>query len=710
MLQYNQMHMGGSLVMESYEKLDPLTEIYSFRAFLDATREMIDAGEGTEYILLVWDIEHFKIINDLFGMETGDEVLKTVAGLFARDLKGRGTYGRIGNDKFVCCFPQRFFDMDRFKKIMNYTIIKDERTYMVRIQAGIYYIEDSNTDVIKMCDRAMMALNRIKGRYSERIAVYSKEEREVMLTGQQLVSDMEAGIEKEQFKILIQPVYRVSDNRMSSGEVLVRWEHPKYGLLMPGRFIPVFEKSHCVTKLDRYVWEQACILIRNMIDEGNEVIPLSINVSRIDIMEEDIIAIICGLVEKYDIPADYLRIEITESAYMDNPERLGYTIDELKSKGFIILMDDFGTGYSSLNILKDLSFDVLKIDKKLIDEIDNSEKAGNVVISILKMAKWLGMKTVAEGIENSRQANMLRNMGCDYIQGFLYAKPLAVEHFLARRGREFPLEGKEIRSYIDLDNMFAIDNPETRAFVSDLIGPLALYEYDEATVHLIQVNNEYCRMFHSTPNGVIRDIPNRASDYRAGTEQKVVEKCRDAFRTHKAQFITISRKNNQGKWMWLYLKISYIGNRNQKQLFLFSIDDVTKDQIRKNKQQTVDYFPLLRQTFSEIVEMNYTDDTMSVLYKHGYESSDAFKNRPLGEMLKTYIQYIVAESDRDFVELILSREKMDEFFREDNNMVKYNVRLIDDNHSEHQCEMTIIKNEEDPGKMAVMACTRVVDV
>lgn len=413
--------------------VDELTQVYSFRSFLTLAGELIAKSEKDECVVVVWDIEHFKMINDMFGIEAGDQVLRDVSHLFHENFHEGGVAGRIGGDRFVCCYKITDSDMGEIPKRLDYRMQVNGRSTKIVIQAGIYRIKDKETPVIHMCDRAILALGGIKGNYLRKYAIYEEGNRNELREDLRLSHDFQRGITDRQFYLVVQPVYHTESGEIASGEVLVRWEHPSLGLVNPGRFIPLLEKNYLIVKLDYYVWEESCRLIRQMMDDGKKVIPLSVNVSRTNLYFEDLVDRLIGLVEKYEVPRDMLRLELTESAYMDDPIRFMSVINRLHEYGFRILMDDFGTGYSSLRLIKDFPFHTLKIDKSLIDEIGDSERAINVVNCIVQMSKWLGMEVVAEGVETTAQSEQLQRIGCDYIQGFLYAKPLGIEEFLGRR-------------------------------------------------------------------------------------------------------------------------------------------------------------------------------------------------------------------------------------------------------------------------------------
>ncbi len=691
------------------KEYDRLTGIYNFMTFLAETRIMLDSNTDSEFAVLVLDIERFKVINEMFSMAKGDEVLKNVANGFAQCvIKAGGIYGRLGSDRFVCCIPKEFYDEDEIKSYLSFDISRGEGSYRVYMQAGVYFVTERDIDVIKMCDRALMALKGIKGHYSEKIAVYSENERFNLVETQQLISDLDRGIRNKEFRIVVQPVYRIKDNTMAAGEVLVRWEHPTLGLLMPGRFVPTFEKNYVITRLDKYVWEEACILIRRMIDSTDVVIPLSINVSRVDLLLEDVVSILENLVLKYDIPHEYLRIEITESAYMDNPQKLIDTITELKEKGFIVLMDDFGAGYSSFNTLKDLSFDVLKIDKKLIDEIDNSEKAGSVVVSIIRMARWLGMKVVAEGIEKCSQANLLRNIGCDYLQGYLYSKPVDVEVFLDKKNEAVTIANMQVKNTLSLENVFTTKDLYTRMFFEELIGPLAMFELEGEDFRFVESNEQFSRKYEVDAEKLIEqyDLTNKGLIGR--TRTKLIAKCKEAYVNKTPEHLTITKKISEFERQWINIKIIYVGDRDKAQAFVFGVTDVTKNVVENNRKETMELYPLLCTMFTEILEFDYRDNTLTTLYKNDLKVNASHVSVPLDDMLDKLCDRMVLPHCVPDIRRYFSKDYVSDFIGGEQKFFTFKVDMYDRERKVHPCEMTMIKKTTDASRLSVLVCTKVL--
>ena len=349
---------------------DKLTGIPNRRGFYKNTSALLAAHPEEAYVMIRWDIGRFKVINDLYGISTGDEVLRHAASFLQENYQDCGTIGRFDADVFYICTK----DDPEIGEKVSAEIGSMLAAYPLEFQMipciGIYRILDRKLSINIMCDRANLAARTIKGNYVRRFAYFDEKLRDTLIRDQEIVNDMAAALAGHQFEVYLQPKFSLFTNRVIGAEALVRWQHPVRGLVMPGVFIPVFERNGFILKLDAYVWEDACRILRSHMDRGLPVKPISVNVSRLSIYSGDTIGILCGLIRRYHLQPELLELEITESAYTENPEQLLTVVNRLQKLGFRILMDDFGSGYSSLNMLKDLSFDVLKVDMQFLSSFD----------------------------------------------------------------------------------------------------------------------------------------------------------------------------------------------------------------------------------------------------------------------------------------------------------------------------------------------------
>ena len=255
---------------------------------------------------------------------------------------------------------------------------------------------------------------------------------------QQIINEMDTALEEKQFVVYFQPKYELDGYTPRGAEALVRWKKPDGTMVSPGEFIPVFEKNGFIIKLDYYVWDQVCQLIATALRAGRKPDPISVNVSRVNLYNPNFLESLVNLVEKYRIPPEYLHLELTESVFSDTENVILNAVNYLHKAGFTILMDDFGSGYSSLNVLKDIDLDVLKIDMKFLSKGKDDGRGEKILAAVIQMAKALDMPVIAEGVEEKKQVQMLKRLGCNYIQGYYFAKPMPQEDYerLARKSHE----------------------------------------------------------------------------------------------------------------------------------------------------------------------------------------------------------------------------------------------------------------------------------
>ncbi len=410
---------------------DSLTGLYNRETFFEQVEKVLFENPGVKYLMICSDIHNFKLVNDVFGERVGDEVLRSVARQLRLEAVEGEIYGRISEDRFALLMPKERYQEDLFVNSSSKIHIMTEKAYQLIINVGVYEIDDRTLPVQVMCDRAFLAINSIKDDYSVRVAHYDNVLRDGVLLEQHLSGELERAIKDGQIRLYLQPQIS-TDGRVIGSEALVRWQHPERGLLMPGVFIPIFEKNGMVAQLDLFMWEEACRLLCKWKAEGREEYYISVNISPKDLYYLDVYEIFTGLVKKYDIPPKMLKLEITESAVMMNLKRQLDLIARLQNAGFVIEMDDFGSGYSSLNMLKQIKVDILKIDKEFLRASDDDERGKIILQMTIQMAKALGALVVVEGVEREEQAEFLRGIGSDVFQGFLFAKPMPVSEFEER--------------------------------------------------------------------------------------------------------------------------------------------------------------------------------------------------------------------------------------------------------------------------------------
>ncbi|MSS93117.1 EAL domain-containing protein [Eubacterium sp. BL-380-WT-2B] len=424
-------HLRETSVLIHQIQYDRVTGVYSKEYFCQQVRDILFRNPDVKYDILCSDIEDFKLINDTFGMDAGDRLLRQVAELCTQRLGDHGICGRLNADQFACLLEHREDYADEMFTQSDSRINSGFGDLNVIIKYGIYTVEDREVSVEQMCDRALLAANNIKGKYGKHFALYDDKLRGALLRRQAITDGMETALATGQFEVYLQPKYQIRDGRLTGAEALVRWNHPKWGLQPPAEFIPIFERNGFITKLDQYVWERVCSLMQEWDKSGYPSINISVNVSRIDIYNTNLVDFLTGLMQRYGLSPSRLHLEITESAYTDTSRQLIETMGALRRQGFMIEMDDFGSGYFSLNMLTEMPIDVLKLDMKFIQTEITRPTGQGILRFILDLARWMKLSVVAEGVETQEQLERLQNAGCDYAQGYYFAKPMPVENFVS---------------------------------------------------------------------------------------------------------------------------------------------------------------------------------------------------------------------------------------------------------------------------------------
>lgn len=419
-----------SLEKEKYKAThDRLTGLYNKDQFYVETYKILHRNADVPYCMLCSNIRDFKFVNELFGIEKGNEVLVKQAEIMKEYASDDIIAARINSDRFAMLIPKKSFSVDMILSIIHrmQDYFKDS-SFHLHIFTGVYDINDLEEPVSIMCDKANLASETIKNEYKSNIAYYTERLFESSIEERRIIGEFERAISNNEFEMYLQPQVDSSGN-LYGAEALVRWQHPERGLLSPAIFIDVLEKTGFIYKLDRYMWDKAAKKLGEWKKEGKDQYHISVNISTKDFYLVDVYETFVGLVDKYDIDPVNLNIEITETTLMSDFDKNMGIIRLLQNYGFNIEIDDFGSGYSSLNMLKDISADVLKIDMGFLRASENEAKGLDILESIITLAGKLGMKVITEGVETKKQLYMLVEMGCDMYQGYYFSKPIPVDEF-----------------------------------------------------------------------------------------------------------------------------------------------------------------------------------------------------------------------------------------------------------------------------------------
>lgn len=410
---------------------DELTGLHTKAAFAEHAYLLLHEHPEKEWDIIAMDIDHFKLVNESYGQKVGDELLIHLAKML------------LHYEETQICFCARSY-ADQFYLLMerrDYAAIEKLHAELVEylqqipldmkvlLKFGVYEIRDREMKVDSMCDRAQIAVRQIKGQYETEIYFYDDSMRRQLLKEQHITDDMETALREQQFQVYFQPKYDIFSETLSGAEALVRWVHTQDGFMSPGEFIPVFERSGFITQLDMFVWDKACEKIREWLDKYDCYVPISVNVSRKDMYKPHLLQTLLDIVHKHGLEPKHLHLEITESAYAENPQQLLEVAKQLKNAGFVIEMDDFGSGYSSLNMLASMPIDILKLDMKFVQNYSATDHSRSILSFVIGLAKWMNLYVIAEGVETKEQLELLRGMDCNLAQGFYFAKPLPEKEF-----------------------------------------------------------------------------------------------------------------------------------------------------------------------------------------------------------------------------------------------------------------------------------------
>lgn len=418
--------------LEIFSSIDRLTKIPNRNTFVEKTQTIIEANPEIKFAIVRFDIESFKIINQLFGTSEGDSILKFIAVKLQEIIEPikNGTYCRITSDLFAFSIP---YESEELLNSIIDTLVAAVKMYPlnfdITLSFGIYIAENSEYSVRHMLDRAGVAQKATKNNYKSHVSYFDealREQEEIEIT---IVSEMKRALENGEFKIYLQPKVDMRTGEIIGSEALVRWVHPEKGLISPRSFIPIFENNGFITELDYYIFATVSKQLDKWRNEGLPILPVSVNVSRADLYDPNLFPNIVKIVDTYNIPHEFIEFELTESSFISDNHKLVELTYNLQKGGFHVLMDDFGSGYSSLNSLKDIKVDVLKIDINFLPTSTSDERAGKILTSVVSMANALDLKVVVEGVETREQADFLISIGAYEAQGYYFFRPMPVEEY-----------------------------------------------------------------------------------------------------------------------------------------------------------------------------------------------------------------------------------------------------------------------------------------
>ena len=581
-------------VLQTYTKLDSLTGLYYHHSFFRKVDEKLRELENDTYCLVATDIEHFRLFNKIYGREAGDKLLIHIADC-VKDIQDRydGIAGYMGGDNFAILMPN---DSVRLRRLYREIVRGVQRINTVSFMPslGVYGISDTTLPAVVMYDRATIALSNTVGNQTERIYVYNDSMVEAMEEELGILTDVQKGLKYDEFTFFVQPQCDIFTDKIVGAEALVRWQHRSKGMIPPGIFIPVLEKNGFIADLDRLVWKKVCEWLRQWMDRGYQPVPISINVSRIDIFSMDVPAYLAKLLETYRLGPSNLKVEITESAYAENDDKIVDTVKRLQELGLLVMMDDFGSGYSSLNMLKSVSVDVIKIDMKFLDFDEREDgKAISILETVVNMSKQMGLPIVVEGVETKMQEEFLRGMGCHYTQGYFYYRPMPIAEFEKLISDEnkidlngityHQLEELRVREFLD-ENLF------NDTIINNILGAAAFYDLYENQIEILRVNTQYSQLVGELPGEDDRDQGKLWEHVHDDDRQKFFSMFERAYTnpSEGAQgYVRLLQPD--GVVIWVYVRLFFLREKEGHKIFYSSLTDITKQREKRLKDSMSGY-------------------------------------------------------------------------------------------------------------------------
>lgn len=420
--------------------IDPLTGGRSKRKFFEDAKKLLKKSDPEKWAVVLFDIDKFKFVNDRLGYDEGNRMLERLHKTVSDHLDRDEIFARMSDDNFVMAVKNAT-DNELTSRINDIFTEFDRRNslfvkYPVVFSAGICRLNQcmhesrhGDVDINAAIDRCKIAKSTLKGTHYSSIAFYDGSIRDKALREKDYESVMPSALKRREFQCYLQPKYGLRSRNIEGAEALIRWNSPEFGFISPGDFIPIAEKNGFVVELDFFILEEVCRAMRHWLDEGKKPVVVSVNQSRLHLNYDDYIWRLREIVDKYDIPYEYIELELTESVFTENAEKLLKIMHKLHEIGFKLSLDDFGSGYSSLNMLKDIPVDVVKIDKEFFNDTMNTQKGRAVISTVVDLAKNLDMDVISEGVETREQVDFLTEIHCAMVQGYYFAKPMPISEF-----------------------------------------------------------------------------------------------------------------------------------------------------------------------------------------------------------------------------------------------------------------------------------------
>ncbi|MFB0921064.1 MAG: EAL domain-containing protein, partial [Oscillospiraceae bacterium] len=629
--------------------LDSLTGLYNKSGFeAETQRALLKLPHDKVCALISFEVVSFRTYNELYGYEAGDVLLKTIADTIICYEKKGDVVSRLYSDHFIW-FTTGKDNEEIFDTLRGAIKTANSTGLPFFLCAGVFLVDDRRMSVQNMIDKASIAKDTIKYNYSTGLAIYNESMLECRLQDADMVGNMMKGLESGEFIEYYQPKYNTHTETIVGAEALARWKKPDGEIIQPSRFIELFERNGFIRRLDFYIFEKVCKFQALQQAEGKALLPVSVNFSRVHMHDLHFSQRLFNITRKYGIDPKYFEIELTESAFIMDSKEQNEVADRLHKFGFTVAIDDFGSGFSSLNMLKDFDADTLKIDTKFLEGFERGGRVGTVVTSVIRLAKWLGIPVVAEGVETREQADFLHSLGCEAIQGYYYSPPVPREEYeklIGEGGAAKP--GSDNASYDTLSSVSAILGGDSliNSLLDGILGGFGIYELSRESLEVIRVNKAYYEMMGYSELAEFREHSlNIINQVLPSEKERLLDACRRAVSTGTVQKISASRYKSDGTLMQFDSIIKHIGGTKDRPFLCMSLVDSTERLLADREKEREKYSDALYSIFDEIFEFNYVENTLRTLSRDHVRCGEETRN--LVEAEQNWVENIIYSEDRE---------------------------------------------------------------
>ena len=630
-------------------EFDYLTGLMGMRRFLACNEQIRETVKKENRIpdrwIVFFNLSSFKLYNVTYGIEAGDHVLKSIADIL-RDVFRTDIIARFADDHFVVSVKSGEVEAKTNEVIRR--VSKIDTRSVLRMKAGLYHISDAAVRANEACDYAKLACDSIAKNMTRSVCIYDESLSERLKLDQYIVDHIREAIAKGWIEIVLQPVIRSLSGKVCGAEALSRWHDPVKGNLSPAAFIPDLEQAHLIHLLDTYVVKQACETIREVLDNGDEPVPISFNLSRLDFQDTDPVRVVEENVSRYDIPRDYLCVEITETALMQDTAVIQSAMDRFRKLGYQVWMDDFGSGYSSLNTLKDFTFDEIKIDMMFLSSF--TERSRMILKSVISMAKEMKTQTLAEGVETKEQFEYLRSIGCEKVQGYYFGRPMNRADY----NRNIEENGLEVEPHSMAGYYAEIGHVD---MISD--KPLALLEHDTGDFHPVFLNDAFQQILHEVGIESLEEAERRLNDKSVvthNTYERFVKKVESGNR----EMVLVYPERD--KMMRLEAqKVAQFGSRYMLRL---SISYTEEREVSRKQKKPDAYLRSLAMVYDGVVAVHLKEGYIERVLSNG--SFEMFEQRYTGltQSFHLFAQTFIAPEDRERYLAFIDMDTLAERIRE----------------------------------------------